>query len=331
LALKLKIILRLLLIFISLNFLYCNRGDLDSTPVSEENPNTDNYNFKNGGWNSKAPMNVARLYPAGAIYKTKFYVFNGLDSNNNPLNSFEIYDSQNDSWVLKSPMPFSIFQHRAETVNDKIFLIGGSSRNNLEFLKNLYMYEPEIDRWTKKSDMIFGRTAFGSAVVNGKIYVLGGIGENPDKILEYNPLTDEWKTRNSTFLTPRYHFGCTALNGLIYILNGESSQNISDAFEIYNPVTDELLSKTKLTVSRHSCIAIGVANRIYVIGGAGTDGFYRLNLNYDIGQETWTKRTPMLTDRYGSTGGFLNGNIFIIGGSNNLDNKPMATNEMYNP
>lgn len=112
----------------------------------------------------------------------KIYTFVGL-------NTYE-YDTVRDIWTPKKNNTIDRRFGSAETVDGKIYVIGG-----LNSKKN-QIYNPVTDTWSDAADIptpgyaSYGFTYTQSAVVGGKIYLVGGV--NMKTFQYYDPCSNSW-------------------------------------------------------------------------------------------------------------------------------------------
>lgn len=222
-------------------------------------------------------------------------------------------------WTQLADMPTARNAHAVETVNGKIYAVGGEQLNS----KVLEEYDPITDNWASKTDMPTKRGWLSCSVVNEKIYAIGGY--NPatvNSIEEYDPVTDIWTTK-SPMPTARWGPGTGTVNGKIYVFGGasgwDSAVNSPKEFcrtnEVYDPATDIWTTKGSIPTLRWGSSSCVVNGKIYVFGGYNNTILSTVE-EYDPAVDIWTTKSPMLTPRWGLTTGTVNGKIYAIGGGN---------------
>src|SRR5579871_1402150 len=81
--------------------------------------------------------------------------------------------SQNvGTWTQKAPLPTARNEVSLATVNDKVYVLGGSI--NRVAVPHVEEYDPATDKWNARMPMIRGLDHMGTAVINGKIITVGG-------------------------------------------------------------------------------------------------------------------------------------------------------------
>lgn len=150
------------------------------------------------------------------------------------LSSIERYDPIGNAWTTKSSMPTGRSGLFCETVNNKIYAIGGFNSN---FTAVNEQYDPALDVWTVKAPMSSARGFGCSAVVAGKIYTIGGYSFAPGRanttVERYDPIANSWTTLTS--LPFPLAFSCCQVVGTsIYVRNGATRFSDNDNPIIFN-------------------------------------------------------------------------------------------------
>jgi N-acetylneuraminic acid mutarotase len=129
-------------------------------------------------WTTKAPMPSVRGGVASATLDGKIYVLGGIThesggwstSPSNPQdNKNERYDPSTNSWDTMKPLPTATGASSAESINGKIYLIGGFGPSD-----KTQEYNPSANSWTARTPMPTPRYGLAIAAANGKIYAIGG-------------------------------------------------------------------------------------------------------------------------------------------------------------
>src|SRR6476661_3074026 len=175
---------------------------------------------------------------------------------------------------------------------------------------------------------------------NGKLYVIGGWddGKAAGVTYEYDPATDKW-TKKQPMPKPAHHAALAAANGKIYVMGGfvapsdtalplgAAWQPIDNAWQ-YDPAADTWKSLAPVPTKRGAAVAVEVAGKIYVIGGATTvagskDPYFTFfgpslvlttNEVFDPATNKWENRRPMSVARNHAYAAAVNGKIYVIGG-----------------
>jgi N-acetylneuraminic acid mutarotase len=194
-------------------------------------------------------------------------------------------------WRKAAPFPVPDEELYGVALNGKMYVIGGWDEGKAAGLN--YEYDSATDKWTQKKGMPRSSHHAAIAAVNGKIYVIGG------------------------FVAPKD----------LQIPTGGAWEPIADVWE-YDPAADSWKSVAPLPTKRGSAVAVEVAGKIYVIGGATTvagskDPFFTFfgpslvlttNEVFDPATNKWESRKPMSVARNHAYGAAVNGKIYVIGG-----------------
>lgn len=194
-------------------------------------------------------------------------------------------------WKKAAPFPYPDEELYGVALNGKMYVIGGWDEGKAAGLN--YEYDSATDRWTEKKGMPRLAHHAALAVANGKIYVIGG----------FVPAKDT------------------------QIPTGGAWEPIADTWE-YDPVADSWKSLAPVPTKRGAAVAVEVAGKIYVIGGATTvagskDPYFTFfgpslvlttNEVFDAATNKWESRRPMSVARNHAYAAAVNGKIYVIGG-----------------
>ncbi len=173
---------------------------------------------------------------------------------------------------------------QANVVNDKIYVVGGSSFNTQNAMFDVYdtteVYDPQSNSWFTAAPVPNPISGYASAVADNKIYVIGGIklpssGSSDsafDTNLIYDPAPDKW---TSGAPIPVAVGGAVAVETTgvmapegIYVFGG-STKNGSPSYlnQVYNPKTNSWTNGTELIGIHYDSAVVNVNDTLYVIGG----------------------------------------------------------------
>jgi N-acetylneuraminic acid mutarotase len=124
------------------------------------------------------------------------------------------------------------------------------------------------------------RNHLAAGSLGGKLYAVGGrsgdIGGITNALEEYDPATGLW-TERAPMPTARGGIAGVAVEGQLYVFGGEGNRARPDGVfpqvEAYDPATDTWRSLPPMGIPRHGIQAAAIGNRIYIPGGATTEGF----------------------------------------------------------
>ncbi len=255
------------------------------------------YDPETDEWTSREPMPMARNQFGIATVNGKIYCMGGFttlahQTGENAMVSVEEYDPEEDSWNAKTRMIHPRGNCTACVLNGKIYVMGGYE-NISTTLSTMDEYDPARDTWTEKADMPDRRFGSSAVAVDTTFYVFfGGWSINSRdgfalSITEYDPLTDDWTTKNARSPFYVYYSACP-VNDKIYFLGGihwipdEEEGIILDdgnpySFVLceilqYNPETDRLITmETELPTARWDARVERINDQILVLGGRVLD------------------------------------------------------------
>src|SRR2546428_3131496 len=187
-------------------------------------------------------------------------------------------------------------------------------------------------KWTKLAAFPEPAEELLGASAGGKMYVFCGLapGWKPiGMVYEYDPATDKWAKKKSMPLAS-HHVSFTEYKGKIYAFGGfvlpqsgpAAWVPIDNAWE-YDPATDNWKALAPLPTKRGSPVAVTVADKMYVIGGAttlpGSTAVHPARPHYSVGAveeydpaaNTWRARASIPTPRNHATAGGGNGKNYV--------------------
>lgn len=215
--------------------------------------------------------------------------------------------SQPESATTTGPWTQKCSMHQARgglsvaVVNEKIYAIGGSTRNGSYpadaggFVGTNEEYDPSTDEWVFRASMPTPRSYFAMAVHQNKIYCIGGtVGMGVDDVYKifpvrifsgvnevYDPETDTWETRTSCPIVFR-GLRAETIGDEIYVMNGKEAL-------VYDIVEDSWSTKD-LPLDTTDSISTVVNSKLYLLCASS----YRLNI-YDIDSDNWTQGASVPT------------------------------------
>lgn len=150
------------------------------------------YDPKADSWTIKAPMPTERDHLSSAVVDEKIFVIGGRQPQEGPifkdLNTNEMYDPANNSWISLEPLPTKRSGLAAAALNDSIYVIGGESTKKT-FDSN-EKYNIKAHSWDRESPVPSARHGLSVVSIDGKIYVIaggpkpGGYGSNANEIFQ---------------------------------------------------------------------------------------------------------------------------------------------------
>lgn len=255
----------------------------------------------------------------------------------NPNQSSALPDNQPSTgkWIEKAPMSTSRYDFGLETVNDKLYAIGGDGRDGK--LDSVEEYNIAANQWSKKKPMPTARSGLQTASLDGKIFAIGGnTGKKSSSAVErYDPAADRWMSL-SPLKNPREYFQTAVLDGTIYVLGGSADATILSSVEAYDSLTNKWTEKAPMPVPKMQFQAEIIGGKIFAIGGLNpVDGVgpevHTASVEvYDPVKNKWSQKSAMKTPRFSFQAEIVGEEIFALGGVNDQVNA-LSSVEEYDP
>jgi N-acetylneuraminic acid mutarotase len=212
--------------------------------------NNEVYDPSTNTWETRASMPTPRSDFSACVVVDKIYLIGGQKySSNDPFfagtSVNEVYDPANDSWSAKAPVPMAVYGYASATLNNKIYIVGGSmspaSQQNGALIVATQVYNPQTDNWSSAANLPIATTYGAGAATEdylapSRLYLVGGYSNNvySDKTQVYNPVNDSWSAGVS-MSAPRAYLGLIVVNDVLYALGGFDGQNWLNTNEMYKP------------------------------------------------------------------------------------------------
>jgi N-acetylneuraminic acid mutarotase len=151
-------------------------------------------------------------------------------------------------------MPIEISEVAVAVVNNKIYVIGGSTADRVDHQLN-HEYDIATDRWRARAPLPRGMTHAAATGLSGKIYVIGaftatGHGGGVNLVYEYDPTTDNWRTL-APAKNPRGSVGVTVLNGKIHAVGGRGVDKVTvTTHEVFDTASGKWTELAPLPIAR---------------------------------------------------------------------------------
>lgn len=245
------------------------------------------------------------------------------------------------TWTAKSPMPGVRNEVVAVAAADKIFVLGGSLRQNDYALTRNEEYDPASGAWRARAPLPCGASHMAAAVLDGNIYVIGGFTgrdhKGPvDRVFAYDIAADAWRALPSLGV-PRGSIGAAGLRGKIHAVAGRVTDDSDDwhskgvvgTHEVYDPATGRWTHAAPLPTPRDHLAVVAAGGKLHAIGGRYGDNDQMSDLHdvYDPATQAWTSAAPLPTARGAIAGALYNGLILVVGGED--ETRTYVENEGY--
>jgi N-acetylneuraminic acid mutarotase len=185
--------------------------------------------------------------------------------------------------------------------------------------------------WQQAAQMREAKDDFGTVVVGGLIYAVGGqAGPDPtyvDDLQVYDPEENLWQLL-TPMPTAEGAVRAAAVDRIIYVLTFGANMFAYDidagTWEDREPFPDRLLVPDMIAVG-NEIFVFGGFSPSGGVGGVPSDVVYV----YDVPSDSWSQRSPMPTARSHHSAVYLDGFIYVLGGSN--ERNALSVVEIYDP
>ncbi len=202
-------------------------------------------------WTTKTSMPIPKAGLSASVVDGKIYLIGGFTQ---PVNSTRkttsnetlVYDPIADSWTTKTPIPTPTLDYATAVVDNKIYVISGTSKAYSDNLINLnQIYDPKTNTWGQGTPIPYPVQQAGAGATVGIaapkiIYVMGGFTSfywptNHTQV--YHPENDTW-SYGADMPTPLYDLGVAVVNDHLYAIGGIPGylQSVRDHNNQYTPI-----------------------------------------------------------------------------------------------
>lgn len=247
-------------------------------------------------WRKLPPMPGPRHHVTLAFADGLMYGIGGFTGgfpNWKPMDTVFVYDFDAGAWSETTPLPVARGEHVSETVDGKIYVIGGriggtpgaaTYQEHIDTAR-VDVFDPDTGEWSKAADAPTARNSAASAVIDGKIYVVGGrhydtqhedgaVNVNLAALEVFDPQRGTWETK-APLPRPSGGISAAVVNGKLLVFGGEqwtpTKLVIANAWS-YDPAADQWSALPDLKTPRHGTAAAAVGGRVFVFGGATETG-----------------------------------------------------------
>ncbi len=182
------------------------------------------------------------------------------------------------AWSVRTSMTAGTQRGAGVAVGiDGKLIVAGGLRGGA--VTDVSSYDPGLDQWTELPPLPIARDHACGGASGGKLYLAGG---RMAAIESFSPMTfvftpgGAWET-TAPMITGRGGTACGVIDDRLIVVGGEgnpaASSGVFSEVEAYTPATDSWESLTPMTTPRHGMGAAASGDRLYVPGGATTQGF----------------------------------------------------------
>ncbi|SHK69593.1 kelch repeat-containing protein [Rhodothermus profundi] len=185
------------------------------------------------GWEEVASLEEARYGLVAVAFKDRIYAIGGLSREAQmvdrvgrqpvPLNTIEVYDSQQDEWQLRARLPHAVAFAAAALLGEDIYVFGGLSKNIPVAL--IQRFRPTTSEVTPLGATLPQVWWAGAALpYQNKIILLGGLGDRETPLpnvyaVQFMERAAEFRER-PPLLQARLSFAAVVHNDTVFVFGG---------------------------------------------------------------------------------------------------------------
>ena len=264
----------------------------------------------------------ATLLPNGSVL-----VAGGIDNNETPLSSAELYDPTSGAFTAIGSMAVGRACHSATLLpSGKVLIAGGAGRTALSSAE---LYDPATRKFTPTHEMTVAHQGHRATLLaNGKVLITGGgDGANGDIAELYNPEMGTFSVTGKTTVPRVAHTATLLRNGKVLLTGGSSSRtNVLQSAELYDPATGVFTTTGEMGQIRHKHAAELLPNgKVLVLGGSDSRdwrGRYSTAEIYDPATGSFSRTGSMSQPRFKLMDAVIslkNGNVIAVGGGTQVE------------
>jgi N-acetylneuraminic acid mutarotase len=272
-----------------------------------------------GQWRARAPLPIPRTEMAWAAeYRGRVHLVGGYAEQRVDRPYHHAYDPAADKWETLPELPRGANHVGVTTSGERLYAFGGFTEQNRTPHDGVFAFDGA--RWHSLRRLPEACGAIACVTVGDSIHLIGGaIGSDNRRSIDwhlvYNPREDRYSRRQPMPLG-RDHTGVVAVNGIIHLIGGrvDTFHTNSNLHHVYDPKTDEWTFRAPIPTARSGHGTVWFRNRIFCMGGEGTNRVYGQNEAYDPATDRWESYAPMLTPRHGMGAVAIGDAIYVAGG-----------------
>ena len=276
-----------------------------------------------GRWIECAPLALPRSEMGeGCALADRLHVIGGYGAQRVDRGYHAVYDPKGERWSDAAPLPRGANHIGIAAVGGRIYAIGGFVEQNRRPHDQCYVYDAGADRWREIARLPMPAGSIGCAALDGRLHAVGGatgdttdVKKSLDWHLVYDDAADRW-TRRAPLPTPRDHVGIVASPVGLHVIGGrvDSFNTNSDLHHVYRDADDRWTPRRALPTPRSGHAAVLYRERVFVMGGEGTERVFGQLEGYDVANDRWAQYAPMATPRHGFAAAALSDGLHVAGG-----------------
>ena len=264
--------------------------------------------FVAGGWQTHAPLPLARTEVAATAFGGDVVVAGGYLQNGGSSRRVDVYEPGTDTWRSDPDLPAAVNHAAAAVSLGRLYVLGGYGAERRAFAL--------VGSGWQTIAMPGSRAAAGAAALRGTIYVVGGVADAglARSMLAYDVARRRWRRLPGP--RPRQHLAVTAARGRIYAIAGRISGAGSNmtTVESWAPGEKRWRREAPVPEARGGTGAAAVGATIVSVGGEAPSGTLRAVYAYDVVRRRWSPLDDLPTPRHGLGVAAIGKTVYVIGG-----------------
>jgi hypothetical protein len=274
---------------------------------------------RQGAWRVLAPLPIPRTEMAWATeFRGRVHLVGGYAEQRVDRPYHHAYDPRADRWEELPPLPRGANHVGVVGAGGRLYAFGGFLEQNRTPHDGAYAFDGE--RWHALRRLPEACGAMACVALGEAVHIIGGaIGSDNRRSIDwhlvYDPRTDRYSRRQPMPLG-RDHTGAVAVGGAIHVVGGrvDTFHTNSNLHHAYDPRTDEWAMRAPIPTARSGHGCVWHRDRIFCMGGEGTNRVYGQNEAYDPAADRWEAHAPMLTPRHGMGAVAVGDAVYVAGG-----------------
>jgi len=207
-------------------------------------------------------MNESRYQMGAALYGDVIVVAGGLDENDYPQSSVEVYQTSFNEWRTICSLNQKRSGHALVSCGRYLYALGG--RDGKTVLSSIERLDHLNKNWINFEPMQTPRIWFSAVNCDGVVYAIGGrsvyydISTTLKTVESYDLPTNKWKYVSDMNIKRFGHSACV-LHNKIYVVGGIGKNNKTiEEIECYDPTCDtwSIVGQVTETLHYHTIEAI---------------------------------------------------------------------------
>lgn len=222
------------------------------------------------------------------------------------------------------PSPYGALPTRrsdfvAGRIGDLIVAVGGFCRTPTYMLEVNELLDLSGRAWRQGGVHPIRLCGAAGAVADGRLYVAGGFDGTRirTEMFAYSPAADAWEARAPLPYARQCATAVTFSDGKIYYIGHQGQGKDPYIVQVYDPIADAWEARTAPCGVGFGAVAVELADRIFVFGGADQRTNRRKEevMVYYPAADRWERATQMPVARIGAAAAVWEDKIYVFGGN----------------